>query len=845
VFIFLISVSDAPSVAPRILAQKLEGPGGKLHVAVTDVDLRLLGGRWHAERVAGWGEQLDEVVGRVDEMGPQIVGLSCTLWNAEVVREICDRLRRLWPALTVVVWGMPGSLPGAHMSGVQIPEGADLVEQLCAVAGTAPGAVEEGTTGFSGERIDELVRASNRFGMPITVEPLSGAGLPLHLHRANNLPPPRDRLGVAQAVAWLGPLLRSGLTVRLADPTLTAEREGLDGLLERLPPGRLALELPVELLEGSRVERLLQLRPHQLDLDLTHLADGRLDPARVRSVIQPLLELPVHLRGLLVYGLPGQDHAGFGQAVDRCLLAGIEDLRLTRLVVPTNSPLRGEPHLVVADSPPFEVLCHPRTSAAAMLRCVRLAAVFDLIKESLVGTGVLRALCESAGSAFDLVEGFAESLVARDPGLLMRPPPRPAERMFAEYLRTYHGIDLEAGQGQLRLVRSPALSLRWLGDGSRLVTDEATGRVAHLGRGVLALIDRCDHAQTIHELCEQLVAESPPQRRDRLRRDLRITIDKLATMGFLVPHLAGEAPSNEAPFTGLDEFDYHYRMLKDHRRVEAYRQAIEQVVRPGQHVVEVGTGTGILAVLAARAGARVTAIERYAVLEIARAMAQRSGVADRITFVRGRSDLVQLEEPADVLLSELVGNRILNEGLLEVSLDARRRLLREGAELIPRRITVVAELGRTDRFERTAQRLLQIGTSYGVSMEPLVQWLQTSTGAGQLVWESGADEEDLELLSGEHEVIELDLREIRQPSFTTSFAVTPLTAAEANVVVLSFRLELLPGIMLSTQGPRHPLHWNKPVFMLPAPIPVQPGLPVPLQLAYETGGEIRVFPPPR
>ena len=52
------------------------------------------------------------------------------------------------------------------------------------------------------------------------------------------------------------------------------------------------------------------------------------------------------------------------------------------------------------------------------------------------------------------------------------------------------------------------------------------------------------------------------------------------------------------------ELATHRVMIRDSARTEAFRKGIEAAVRPGDVVLDVGAGSGILALLAARAGAR-------------------------------------------------------------------------------------------------------------------------------------------------------------------------------------------------------------------------------------------------
>src|SRR5581483_2265956 len=100
----------------------------------------------------------------------------------------------------------------------------------------------------------------------------------------------------------------------------------------------------------------------------------------------------------------------------------------------------------------------------------------------------------------------------------------------------------------------------------------------------------------------------------------------------------------------------HGVMIADRARVGAYRRALERTVKPGHVVVDLGTGTGLLAVFACRLGARtVYAIEAEEIIDLARDIAAANGCADRIAFIRGHSTGVQLPERADVVVSDVHG----------------------------------------------------------------------------------------------------------------------------------------------------------------------------------------------
>lgn len=142
-------------------------------------------------------------------------------------------------------------------------------------------------------------------------------------------------------------------------------------------------------------------------------------------------------------------------------------------------------------------------------------------------------------------------------------------------------------------------------------------------------------------------------------------------------------------------------MIADQVRMSAYVQALEKHVTPDSVVLDIGTGTGVFALLACRFGARkVYAIEPNEAIQVARELAAANGYADRIEFIENLSTRVTLPEKADVILADLRGVLPLYDHNLPTMLDARQRLLVDGGVMIPQRDSLwVALVSAPDLYE--------------------------------------------------------------------------------------------------------------------------------------------------
>lgn len=141
-------------------------------------------------------------------------------------------------------------------------------------------------------------------------------------------------------------------------------------------------------------------------------------------------------------------------------------------------------------------------------------------------------------------------------------------------------------------------------------------------------------------------------------------------------------------------------MTADRVRMDAYVAALRRAVMPDSVVVDIGTGTGIFALLACQFGARhVYAIEPDNAIFVAQEVARANGYADRIEFIKELSTRIVLPERAGVIISDVRGILPLVGQDIPTLIDARRRMLAPGGVLIPQRDTLwAAVVETTDQY---------------------------------------------------------------------------------------------------------------------------------------------------
>lgn len=144
---------------------------------------------------------------------------------------------------------------------------------------------------------------------------------------------------------------------------------------------------------------------------------------------------------------------------------------------------------------------------------------------------------------------------------------------------------------------------------------------------------------------------------------------------------------------------WHVPLVQDQPRNDAFQAALERNVKPGMRVLDVGAGTGLLAMMAARAGAgAVYSCELNPVMaQVAAEIVRSNGLDDRIKVLSKHSRAIDPDSDmgglADLVVAEILGSDLVCEHVLPTLQDVHLRLARPGARYIPEAGEIRVALG--------------------------------------------------------------------------------------------------------------------------------------------------------
>lgn len=277
----------------------------------------------------------------------------------------------------------------------------------------------------------------------------------------------------------------------------------------------------------------------------------------------------------------------------------------------------------------------------------------------------------------------------------------------------------------------------------------------------------------------------------------------------------------------------HGAMIADPVRMDAFAAALERTVRPGCVVLDIGTGTGVMAMLACRLGARrVFAVDPGDSIHLARAAARASGYADRIEFIQDLSTRVELPERADVVVSDLRGVLPLFQQHVPSIADARERLLAPGGVLVGRKDTVyAAPVEAEEEHRRITEPWDDHARGFDLSAgrrAALNTWTKVRVPPGQLLAEPRA-------------WTVLDWRTVRDPEVRGTMEWTAARAGTVHGIAAWFHADLAEGAGFSTGLDAPDTVYGTAFLPLLEPVPVHAGDAVSVELQARTIAEDYVW----
>lgn len=268
----------------------------------------------------------------------------------------------------------------------------------------------------------------------------------------------------------------------------------------------------------------------------------------------------------------------------------------------------------------------------------------------------------------------------------------------------------------------------------------------------------------------------------------------------------------------FDDVGNHANMLLDRVRVTAFADAIGETVGRDDVVADIGSGSGLLAIIAAKRGARrVYAVERGVLAPLLADAVRENGVADVVEIIRADARDVVFPEPPTVLVSETLGSFGIDEDILGLLKDVRKKA-HPACRIIPERFEVELALALVPELEEEL-RILEVGLP--------VRLLALREALASRVTVTSIPTTYLGSSIGKTGPLRPGLDDLPR---ALSCEVRANRAFRANAIVGWFSAQLSPSISLrSGPGPKSP-SWSHVVLPLDPPLELKEGEVISLEV---------------
>jgi len=289
---------------------------------------------------------------------------------------------------------------------------------------------------------------------------------------------------------------------------------------------------------------------------------------------------------------------------------------------------------------------------------------------------------------------------------------------------------------------------------------------------------------------------------------------------------AAKKKDDEIYLESYADLEIHEQMLKDEPRMEAYRRAIEACAPAWRQsgdteVIDVGSGTGLLAVCSARAGAkRVHAIEASRLAHYCRQIVEANSLASAVHVHECKAEDFSLDHghQVDVIVSEWMGYFLLFENMLPSVLSVRDRYLKPGGQMLPSKCRLM--LAPLEDREWRDSKIEFWKDVAGIDMSSLVP-LAAATACKQPKHKNVPVDG---LLASATDILEMDLHSVQQSdlrSFTADVSFELPAGRRLDGFASWFECEFgEAGWLLSTSPSAPSTHWRQTAFYLRKPMEV-------------------------